>query len=314
MSPVGIWRTILSTLLLIAVIILAFFYFRSHGKEFVSKIELSYSFIILMSLLIILFQFMAGLKIKFILDIFGLDLKTKEWFGLAQMNSFLNYLPLKGGAAAKAFYLKGFFDFPYSKFLAVLGASFIITIASFSAVGVAGMFLVYLKTGISSLNILLIYIFLTIAPLIPFLFLDRTLGRIKNPHIMRFFEGWRMIRKGGKRLFLLIIVDMMMVLVDAMRIKLSYGAQGVDLDYYMGLVLSPLSNLAAIASQVPAGLGIRETVVGLISGGMGMGFEMGVDASTLDRMILLFWIVLLGSFSTVNLIFYRGYSTRDKKT
>ena len=65
---------------------------------------------------------------------------------------------------------------------------------------------------------------------------------------------------------------------------------------------------------MPAGLGIRETVVGLISGGMGIGFEMGVDASTLDRLILLFWIVLLGSISTINLIFYRGYRSGAKKT
>lgn len=304
----------MSTLLLIAVIILAFFYFRGHGKEFVSKVELSYSFVILMSALIILFQLIAGFKIKILTDIFGLNLKIKEWFGLAQMNSFLNYLPIKGGAAAKAFYLKGFFNFPYSKYLAVLGTSFIITIASFSAVGVAGMFLVYMKTGIFSSNILIIYIFLAISPLIPFLFLDRIIGWIKNPHLTRFFDGWRMIRRGGKKLILLVISDVLMVLVDAMRIKLSYGAQGVDLDYYMGLVISPLSNLAAIASQVPAGLGIRETVVGLISGGMGMGFEMGVDASTLDRMILLFWIVILGSLSIVNLIFYRGYGNRIKKT
>lgn len=267
-----------------------------------------------MSALIIVFQFIAGLKIKLLTDIFGLDLKTKEWFGLAQMNSFFNYLPIKGGAAAKAFYLKGFFDFPYSKFLAVLGASFIITIATFSAVGVAGMFLVYLKTGIFLSNILIIYLFLTVVPLISFLFLDRTIRRVKNPHLVRFFDGWRMIRRSGKRLIFLVISDMMMVLVDAMRIKLSYGAQGVDLDYYMGLVLSPLSNLAAIASQVPAGLGIRETVVGFISEGMGMGFEMGVDASTLDRMILLFWIVILGLLSIVNLIFYRGYRTGAKKT
>jgi uncharacterized protein (TIRG00374 family) len=176
------------------------------------------------------------------------------------------------------------------------------------------MLLVYLKTGIFSLNIFVIYIFLMISPLIPFLFLDRITGWIKNPHITRFIDGWKMIRKGGRHLVFLVVADILMVVVDAMRIKLSYGAQGVDLDYLMGLVLSPLSNLAAIASQVPAGLGIRETVVGLISGGMGMGFEMGVDASTLDRLILLFWIVLLGSISTINLIFYRGYRSGTKKT
>jgi uncharacterized membrane protein YbhN (UPF0104 family) len=263
-----------------------------------------------MSVLILLFQFFAGVKIKILTAIFGLSLKPREWFGLAQVNSLLNYLPIKGGALAKAFYLKGFFAFPYSTFLAVTGASFVLTVIVFSAVGMGAVAVVFLSGGPFSLPIFLIYGVLMLLPLFLFIGLDRLAGRVTNRHLVRFFEGWRMIKMGGGRLVSLIVIDILMVFIDAARLMLSYAAEGIAIDYRMGFVLSPLSNLAAVASQVPAGLGVRECVVGFLSEGMGIGFAVGIGASTLDRILLLFWIVLLGSVSMALLVFYRGYGRK----
>ena len=82
------------------------------------------------------------------------------------------------------------------------------------------------------------------------------------------------------------------------------------MDYFYGWIIIPMSNILGVVSMVPAGLGIRESVVGVVSHELGMGFKMGIYASTLDRLILLSWIVILGSISMTLLIFYRGYNVK----
>jgi uncharacterized protein (TIRG00374 family) len=85
-----------------------------------------------------------------------------------------------------------------------------------------------------------------------------------------------------------------MVLIDALRITLSFGAIGIKLNYAMGLVLMPLSNIIGLASLVPGGLGVKEFIIGLLSSELGIDFTEAIFAATLDRMILLLWVLFLG--------------------
>ncbi len=301
----------ISLLLLILVLFIGVRFARKNWDIFVGLVELSPAYIVYMSGLILAFQLLSGVKIKILTSIFGLDLKTREWFGLAQANSLLNYLPVRGGSALSAFYLKGFHNFPITEYLAVLTAGFAVTTAVFSTAGCFAAILVSLIFGVFPLYTLTVYVLLIVSIFLLFVFVRLVAKRVRNRHLVRFLSGWEKIREGGRRLAALVVLDFAMISMDAVRIKLSYGRFGADLNYFMGLTMVPVSNLASVVSLIPGGLVAREFVMGLISGEMGMGFDVGVFASSLDRVVLFFWILLLGSVSLVSLHRYRTrYRTR----
>jgi uncharacterized membrane protein YbhN (UPF0104 family) len=309
----GRWlRGIAGVLLLVVVIACANYFYRRHGADFVAQVEITWPFFAAMSGLILAFQFLGGVRMRLLTAMFGLRLAPVEWIGLAQMTTFFNYLPFKGGAVAGALFLKGTHGFPYTRFLATTAAGSALAVVTFSATGMLGLVLLWLFSGVFSWTILAIYLLLVGLPLILFLRLGRAGVRIGNQHLARFLEGWRIIRTGGRRLFFLVVVDVCMVLIDALRITLSFGALGIRLNYLAGLVLIPLSNIIGVASLIPGGLGAKEFIMGLLGGGVGMDFTQTIFAATLDRMILLLWVLLLGPVFITLIFFY--HSAPSKKT
>jgi uncharacterized membrane protein YbhN (UPF0104 family) len=300
----------ISLFLFFAVILAAIAFFSKNWGVFVDLVDLSPGYIVSMSLLIVAFQFLSGVKIKILTSIFGLSLRPREWFGLAQVNSLLNYLPVRGGGAANAFYLKGFFDFPITKYLAVITASFAVTVAVFSAAGCLATVTTFLLYGLFAKYTFSIYIALILLTAALFSSVGWIGRRVKNRHLSRFLSGWEKIRGGGWRLSALVAADFALITMDAMRIKLSYGRLGYHLDYFMGLMMVPVSNIASVVSMVPGGIVAREFVMGLVSGEIGMGFDAGVFASALDRVILFIWILIMGSMSIAFLNHYRRDSFR----
>ncbi len=296
---------------LLIVIGCARWFYQRHGANFVAEAEVSWSFIIVMSLLILSFQFLGGVRMKLLTGMFGLRLAPYEWIGLAQMTTFFNYLPFKGGAVAGALFLKGAHNFSYPRFLATAAASSVMAVVTFSVVGSIGLAVLWLTSGVFSWPILAIYCALVIVPLVFFLRIDRRARGTKNPHLVGFFEGWRVIRTGGRRLVLLIATDLSMVLIDSMRITLCLGAVGLKPTYTVGLILIPLSNILGVASMVPGGLGVKELVIGLLAGGLGIDFTRTIFAATLDRMILLLWVLFLGPLFVALIFFYRGFRAKN---
>ena len=299
------FKKVISLLLFTLVMSIAITFFYRNWEVFVSLVDISPGYLVSMSLLIIAFQFLAGIKIKILTSIFDLVLKPREWFGLAQVNSLLNYLPIRGGGAANAFYLKGFFKFPLLKYIAVLTASFAITTVVLSMTGCLAIVIVSIFYGVFAGYTLSIYVILLILTVTLFFPITWIVKKVTNRHIVSFLSGWEKIRKSGNKLAGLIALDFGMILIDTMRIKLSYGRFGLDLNYFKGMAMVPISNLASVISMVPGGVVVRELVIGLISEELGMGFEVGVFASALDRAILFFWILLFGSLSMVLLHYYR---------
>jgi glycosyltransferase 2 family protein len=303
----GLVRGVVGITGLLVVIGCARWFYLRHGANFVAETEISWSFIIIMSLLILSFQLLAGVRMKLLTGMFGLRLAPYEWIGLAQMTTFFNYLPFKGGAVAGALFLKGAHNFSYTRFLATAAASSVLAVVTFSVVGSIGLAVLWLYSGVFSWPILAIYFSLIIVPLVFFLRLDRRAKRIQNPHLLRFLDGWRVIRTGGKRLLLLITTDLCMVLIDSMRITLCLGAVGLKPIYAVGLIVIPLSNILGVVSMVPGGLGVKEFTMGLLSSGLGIDFTRTIYAATLDRMILFLWVLFLGPLFVALIFLYRGF-------
>jgi uncharacterized membrane protein YbhN (UPF0104 family) len=297
---------IVSVFLLAVVGFIAWFFLRRHWSEFIGLVDLSPVYLGEMSVLIILFQTILGVKIRAATRAFDVRLAPGQWFAVAQINSLLNYLPVRSGPIVSAAYLKGAFNFPYTRYASVLGAGFVLTIIVFAAMGCLGIVGTALFGGEMLWEVLPVYTVMIVVPLGVFLWVGKKTGGARNPILARFREGWAIIAGNRACLVTLIIADCCLVMIDSLRIMLSYRVVGVDIPYLAGWAMLPLANLAGVASLVPGGLGVKEGVMGLLSRVAGIGFETGVYATGLDRALLMMWLVILGVASMLALVLHHG--------
>ncbi|MBN1881401.1 MAG: flippase-like domain-containing protein [Deltaproteobacteria bacterium] len=299
-------RVLTSILLLGIVGFIAWFFIKRHWGEFVTLVDLSPGYLVQMSILIVLFQTVLGVKIRAATRAFDVHLAGHQWFAVAQINSLLNYLPVRSGPIVSAAYLKNVFDFPYTRYASVLGAGFVLTVIVFSSMGCLGIIGMAILGEAMLWEILPIYAVMIAAPLGLFLWMGRNPESIQNRLLVRFREGWAVIAGNAMCLGTLIVADCLLVMIDSYRILLSYRTVGVDIPYLAGWAMIPLANLAGVLSFVPGGLGVKEGVVGLLSRVAGIGFESGIYATGIDRVLLMMWLVILGVASMLTLVLRHG--------
>jgi uncharacterized membrane protein YbhN (UPF0104 family) len=297
---------ILSVLLLFGVGFIAWFFLRRHWGEFVELVDLSPVYLVRMSVLIVLFQIILGVKIRAATRAFDVRLAFTQWFTIAQVNSLLNYLPIRSGPIVSAAYLKGAFNFPYTRYASVLGAGFVLTIIVFACMGCLGVIGLAISGRGMLWEVLPVYAVMIVIPLGVFLWMGRRPFGVRNRLIVKFREGWAIIAGNRACLATLVVADCFLVMIDACRIMLSYRAVGMDIPYLAGWAMIPLANLAGAASFVPGGLGVKEGVMGLLSEVAGIGFESGIYATGLDRALLMVWLLVLGIMSMLTLVLRHG--------
>ena len=75
---------------------------------------------------------------------------------------------------------------------------------------------------------------------------------------------------------------------------LAYHVAGVDVGLGSAIVVQSLIVFVVILPTSPASLGIREGVITLASGIVGVGLHVGLVAAAIDRAVLLCWTMLIG--------------------
>ncbi|MCA9926730.1 MAG: flippase-like domain-containing protein, partial [Anaerolineales bacterium] len=118
------WLTLIVLLLVLGGIGL---YLNANRSLLTLLVDISWPLAFGMVLLRLLFVGLNGYYLKLFAQTFGVQLRVREWFGLAFITTMGNYLtPLSGGMVARATYLKVRHSLPYAKFLSLLTASYLI--------------------------------------------------------------------------------------------------------------------------------------------------------------------------------------------
>jgi len=150
-SPKQNWLT----LIVIIVVFLGIgIYLNGNRDLFVLLTNISWPLALMMVLLRLLFVGLNGYYLKLFAQTFDIHLRFREWFGLAFMTTMGNYLtPLSGGMVARATYLKLRHAFPYTQFLSLLTASYLII---FWVAGVLGLLAVWQMSAVQQVSVVLI--------------------------------------------------------------------------------------------------------------------------------------------------------------
>ena len=87
---------------------------------------------------------------------------------------------------------------------------------------------------------------------------------------------------------------MLQFVILGLRLRLSFAAVNVELTATVLLVLAPTITLISFLSLTPGNLGLREWAVGAITLALGLDFNSGIFAATVDRAVLLVSTFVLG--------------------
>lgn len=110
--------------------------------------------------------------------------------------------------------------------------------------------------------------------------------------------GLFMLRRGGRALFwsvapTLVLVEVLFVLVAAVRLFLILRGLRIDVGAADVLALTVAAAVATAAGVFPAGLGLREVLTGVISPIVGIPAAAGVGAAVIDRIARMIMLAIL---------------------
>jgi len=236
-----------------------------------------------------------GVKIYFLQRIFDTKIRLTESVALASVNALWNYLPFTGGLVARGAYLKKKHGFPWSRFLSVVVASYLI---SFFAFGLFGFFVTLLLISTKKLLFLLFFAGMILFPIILFYF-GRIFEASKLPFLRRFKKDLLGAGEllGNKRVSLqILLLDFVIIAVDSLRIYLVAAFSGKEISLATALLVTPITILASLLNITPGALVIREGIIALTTSQLNYSIETGIIVASLDRLIVMIGIFLAGAW------------------
>lgn len=301
--------SLLLLFILILFIILGVFYLKDQEHELKSILEVNLSYILLIFFSLLMTILCDGLKFKVLMDFYGIRLKFKEWYGLPNVATFLNYLsPFRAGLSVRAIYLKKKYNFPYTISVSTMGMTGIISLLCYGLLGIFLSFIMPIsfnyKLGFIiffASTFLIVAAILFLLPLIP-----KTNIKILNYAIKSVHE-LKHIRSNKKIVSKLVLLDLIRLFFYSLRIFLAFKAYDVTVPFLNCFMAGIFSSFSYILAITPMGLGVRESLIIFVGKLSGVSTLIGLYAGVLSRVIPLVSYFILGpifSFILVRRLFF----------
>ncbi len=290
----------ISFLVILITLSLLLYYVSRHISDFQQLFSLSLSHlwtILLIIIITLLNFFLTGTLNNELMKPFGISLRKKEYFGLAIVTNFYNYItPFRGGMAVRALYLKKKHNFAIVNFLATLSAVYVIIFLIASFLGIISMLIINYLYGIFNLPIFILFLsillFLTLIIII-----SPELPESKNKWLNRFIKvinGWHLIKNNKRVISVVSIITLTSLVLGALGTMLTYSIIGINLSFFSALFLASIGNLSILISITPGNLGIGDAISVFSAAIIGISLTQAVAATILGRAIGLIVIFILG--------------------
>ncbi len=285
------------------IIILLLSYFIKNNIANISKIkDITLDYLLYSSIFISTTLILLGLKTKLIVNHYNIHLSKVEWIGLGVINTFWNYLFLKGGVIARAVYLKKK-GLSYSDFSSIIIVTHIISLMLFSFLSFVVFIFASFYFHISLLKIIIFFLAIFIAMVLVLKGSIKTKSKI----LQIFIKNKEDIRKNKLLITKLVIIEFIIIIIYSLRLKIIGDFFDYNLPYILYFLMALFSNIFVnILNLIPGGIGIKEAGSGFVSKMLNFNLEYGVIVTLIDRIIamliilpfgLLFNIIL---FKTIN--------------
>lgn len=287
----------ISRLVLFAFLIIAVWYIAGHREEFeaIRHIRLAFLWPIMISVLIQ--NGVNGYMNKEFVRYFEVNLVFTEWFGLAVVGAMGNYLaPLRGGVAGKAVYLKKKHHLPYTRFMTLFIAAYLVIFFLGGFLGALTMAGIYLFYGFFRWKLFFFFIALSGSVILFVLLFSRV--RLPNGKvwgkISEAITGWKIISGNTGILWRICGAVIINYLLTAIQIYYAFISFGFSITPTAAWIMGILSALGLFLSITPGNLGVQEALIGFLAALFGIGFNQGVMAQGLIRAVNIIIVFSLG--------------------
>jgi uncharacterized membrane protein YbhN (UPF0104 family) len=276
-----IWLIVVLAIVITGIIL--FLIMNPHFFRPFLNITLTHAFLLIITNFIC--TSINGLFLREFTSKFGIDLTILEWFGLSVVTTMGNYItPFSGGMLVRATYLKRKHAFPYSKFMSMLAANYLVI---FWMIGIVGtVILIKRVSDISSIYVLLVF-FITIVCIISMLLLVPSIKLVERSwltgYINEALNGWDMIRKDGRLLSTIVVYAAINMMTNGLSFWIAYNALGTAVPFTSAFLVSLFVSFSLLINITPGNLGVQEVIVSLSSGLLGIGAGLGLVAALLVR-------------------------------
>ncbi|MBT3409029.1 flippase-like domain-containing protein [Candidatus Woesearchaeota archaeon] len=294
-------KNLISGAVLILIITYLIYHIKNNLQNFKQLTITNPLYLIPLIILFLLFLYLNGMMLKTLMKPFQIKLKNNEAFGLAIVTNFYNLItPFRGGAAARAIYLKKKHDFPYVHFLATLSAIYILIFLVSSLTGIFSMLTLQEK----SIPILLALSIFTIF-LLSIIIFSPKIKEKSNKWLNRFIKvinGWHLIKNNKKIIIITILISLIQVFLIALNNLIAYHIFGIQITLAKALFIAAISNLSIIIAITPGNLGIGDAINIFTANIIGIPLTEAIAATILLRAVNLAIIFILGPIYSYKLI------------
>lgn len=280
------------------------YYLFGRPEIFESIRGVSLAWIAILPILSTLILLLNGLVLKRLLLPFKIYPATLECFGISCLTAAGNCLAsFGGGTVGKAIYLKKRYDFPYPAFTASTLAAYILDILCASLLGI--VVLVFSGNIWEDWRWKVLSVFMSTGLIASFLIAFRknftSHDRMFLKPLADISEGWDVIgrEKGliGKICLLMLTINVF----AAIELFAGFAAISARVGIAEVIIIVVVSSLSGIIRITPGNLGIQEAVVASSSFFLGIGFEKGLLAAGLVRVVAVSMIFLYSGIYSIGL-------------
>ncbi len=296
-------RNWLSITILLLTIVGIGAYFRANPNSLDPIRQISISHLLILVLLRFAFLLLNGVILNLFVMRFDVKLAWREWVGLALVTTLGNYItPFSGGMLARATYLKVKYQLAYANFIALLGASYLITFTVASLIGIFSLVILnqwqtqtYLLAGF----LILVFLGVLVVMVFPINWVPKNGNRLIQT-VTAVLEGWQQLRTDRELLWQLGLVTIVSMLLNGIAFWVAYQALGFNKVQFPEALLVSLSAVySTILTITPGNVGIREAIVSLTSELINIGIGEGLLVALLIRLGTLVSVFSLGPIFSI---------------
>jgi uncharacterized membrane protein YbhN (UPF0104 family) len=264
--------------------------------ELSRALDLSVPAFLALAALLIVAHVQRTLEFTYMLRRLGVNEPFLDGFWLTGAGYLLNHLPFNAGLVMRAALLKQDHALPYTSYLSLTMVSALVNVAVGALVGLVAASAGFLGPRPSGW-VFLGFGVLTAVPL-AMVSLPKALAPSGRSFVARrirtLLEGVVLIRDKGLGLLLIAVLAGTRLAGAGARLWICFGALGATLSLSEAALLGWGSVLFTLVNVTPGNLGLRELVLSLVAVELGSTHSLGMAATSMDRVVLLAYIVVVG--------------------
>jgi len=282
---------------LIILLLLLLCYISKNLDSFTNITIVNFFYFAILFPLATLFLCINGLILKYLLIPFEIRLNFKEWLGLSAITSFANLItPFRGGAFARAVYLKNSYDFSYSLFLSTLAGIYVVNLFTHGFTGIVLILLLKLFHNCFNTTLFLFFTVLCIT-FLSIIIICPKFNSTKHRQLNKAIEvinGFSAIKKNMSIILLIIGSTLLNISIVGTMIYFEFKAIGYKAEFLPSMLISTISSLTLFINITPGSLGIKESAMAFSALITNLSISHTLAAALLDRLIHSLTICTLG--------------------